>query len=285
MPRCAFLSMDSIADFYVYDDLLHEPLKHVGWQVETVSWRATGINWSDYDLVIIRSPWDYQQDADAFLHCLETIESESRLLNDLTTVKWNISKTYLQDVQEAGIAIVPTLFPNQLDSDTVNSAFTQFSCDELVIKPVISANADHTYRLTRSNLTGQLAQYQNIFQRREFMLQPFIRNIMEEGEYSLFYFGEQFSHAIKKVPKSGDFRVQEEHGGQLFSVIPDAELLCIAQDTLSCIPGKTLYARLDFVRYNNRYMAMELELIEPSLYFNLDAESPQRFVHAMLQQC
>lgn len=282
MKRCAFLSMDSIADFFVYDDLLHSPLYDAGWTVETISWKKENVNWSQFDVVIIRSPWDYQQDANAFIHRLEEIQSSSRLLNDLNTVKWNISKTYLKDVQKAGIDIVPTIFSNHLDQTLLDTAFEQFHCDELIIKPVISANADDTFRLSKILTDREFTDYQAVFLDREFMLQPFISNIMDEGEYSLFYFGNQFSHAIKKVPKSGDFRVQEEHGGQLFSVQPDKELLQIAEKTLSSIPSKTLYARLDYVRYQHQYVAMELELIEPSLYFNMDEGSPRRFVDAMV---
>lgn len=295
MPRCAFLSMDSIADFYVYDDLLHEPLNNAGWSVDTVSWRKKNVDWSVYDAVIIRSPWDYQQDAEGFLACLEHIRSQTRLLNDIETVKWNISKTYLKDVEQAGTEIVPTLFSDRVTEEsgrnrtsferTILHAFDQFDCTELVIKPVISANADHTYRVTRASLAGQLPLLTNTFEQRAFMLQPFIANIMDEGEYSLFYFGDQFSHAIKKVPKPGDFRVQEEHGGELFSVTPDNALLAIARRTLECIPDKPLYARLDYVRYQGRYVAMELELIEPSLYFNMDSDSPQRFVDVLLGYC
>ena len=114
------------------------------------------------------------------------------------------------------------------------------------------------------------------------MIQPFLTSIVEEGEYSLFYFGGAFSHAIKKVPQEGDFRVQEEHGGRLHPVNVDEVQLAVAKKALSAMPCNALYARVDLVRQNSNWAIMELELIEPSLYFNLDEDSPVRFVEALL---
>ena len=109
-----------------------------------------------------------------------------------------------------------------------------------------------------------------------------LNSVVEEGEYSLFYFGGAFSHAIKKVPKQGDFRVQEEHGGSLHLVTVDSEQLDIAQKALLAMPCEALYARVDLVRQKGEWAIMELELIEPSLYFNLDKQSPLRFVEALV---
>jgi glutathione synthase/RimK-type ligase-like ATP-grasp enzyme len=284
MKRCAFLSMDSLADFFAYDQMLFEPLLKQGWLAEEVSWRKLNVNWNDYDLVVIRSAWDYQQDPVAFLACLKQIEiSSARLENSLKIVQWNISKDYLKDLQNQGINIVPSLWFDSFSFAELEQSFSHFKTPQIVIKPLISANADHTYRLNPQQLAASAAELSHVFATREFMIQPFLPAIVEEGEYSLFYFAGEYSHSILKQPKSGDFRVQEEHGGQLKLVEADDEMLTTARHSLAALPEDVLYARVDLVRHQNELAVMEIELIEPSLYFNMDPSSAQRFADALVQ--
>jgi glutathione synthase/RimK-type ligase-like ATP-grasp enzyme len=284
MKRCAFLSMDSLEDFFYYDTLLYEPLKASGWLAEEVSWRKTDVDWSVYDVVVIRTTWDYQDDVEGFLACLQQIEASSAVLhNSLKIVEWNISKNYLKDLQNQGINIVPTLWFDSFLLTELQAGFSHFDTPQIVLKPLVSANADHTYRLTPENLVEQADDLKAVFTKREFMLQPFLTGIVEEGEYSLFYFAGHYSHSILKRPHSGDFRVQEEHGGQLKSIQPCEDMLTTARHCLAALPADVLYARIDLVRHKNEFAVMEIELIEPSLYFNMDAKSPQRFVDAFLE--
>jgi glutathione synthase/RimK-type ligase-like ATP-grasp enzyme len=283
MKRCAFLSMDSLEDFFAYDQMLFEPLKAVGWSAEEVSWRKTDVDWNVFDVVVIRTTWDYQDDVEAFMACLQRIEASSaQLQNGLKAVEWNISKRYLSDLQNQGINIVPTLWFNAFVVAELQIGFSHFDTSEIVLKPLVSANADHTYRLTPENLKEQADELKDVFAHREFMMQPFLPEIVNEGEYSLFYFAGHYSHSILKQPGAGDFRVQEEHGGHLKSIQPSEEMLTIARHCLAALPADVLYARIDLVRHKNEFAVMEIELIEPSLYFNMDPESPQRFVDAFI---
>ncbi|MFT4939636.1 MAG: glutathione synthase/RimK-type ligase-like ATP-grasp enzyme [Paraglaciecola sp.] len=283
MKRCAFLSMDSLEDFYAYDTMLFAPLAKLGWQAEEVSWHKQNVDWHEYDVVVIRSTWDYQSDPQAFLKCLEQINAATCLHNSLKLVKWNLSKEYLKDIENQGITIVPTRWFEDFDLPEVADSFESFNTDQLVIKPLISANADHTYRLTRESLLNQSDTLQKTFADRPFMVQPFLSSIIEEGEYSLFYFAGHYSHCILKMPKEHDFRVQEEHGGQLKLVEATDEMLTQARHTLASLPDDALYARIDLIRYGQEFALMEVELIEPSLYFNMDANSPQRFAEAFVE--
>ncbi|GAC18957.1 ATP-grasp domain-containing protein [Paraglaciecola arctica] len=284
MKRCAFLSMDSLEDFFSSDTMLFEPLKNVGWLVEEVSWRKTDVDWNVYDVVVIRSTWDYQDDAEGFMACLQRIEASSaQLQNSLNIVRWNISKKYLKELQNQGINIVPTLWFDSFSLPEIQAGFSHFDTPELVIKPLVSANADHAYRLTPENLKQQAQKLDTIFATREFMVQPFLTGIVDEGEYSLFYFAGQYSHSILKQPESGDFRVQEEHGGRLSTIQPCEEMLTTARHSLAALPEDVLYARIDLVRHKNEFVVIEIELIEPSLYFNMDPDSPQRFVDAFIE--
>ncbi|XQW85272.1 ATP-grasp domain-containing protein [Thalassotalea piscium] len=293
MNKCAILTMDCLDDFEVYDYLIDSPLADLGWQVELVSWRKPDVDWTNYSAVIIRSPWDYQDDAPAFINVLETIDASSaHLENSLAIVRWNIDKQYLQDLQKQDVEIVPTIWQDRLiqqrlsESDILNY-FSQLKQKQIVLKPRISANSDNTFWLTESNIHQRLDEINDAFSTRDFMVQPFMESVIAEGEYSLFYFNGDYSHAILKTPKKDDFRVQEEHGGQLKAVIPEKNLLEYGQKTMDAITRlhqTPLYARIDFVRYDDGFALMEAELIEPSLYFNMDEGSPKRFAKAFVDR-
>ena len=284
MKRCAFLSTDNLEGYFVYDELLYEPLKQVGWLVETVSWHSKNVDWNTYDVVVVRSTWDYQQHARAFMQCLRRIdESTAILANSLRLMTWNISKEYLKDIASQGISIVPTLWLDTFDLSAVSAGFEHFGCERLVVKPTISANADHTYMLDREQLLAQAKDLKSVFTDRAFMVQPFIEAVVTQGEYSLFYFNGHYSHTILKSPQQGDFRVQEEHGGSMQTVDPDEEMLTQARHTMAAMPDDALYARIDLLRYQDEYVVIEIELIEPSLYFNMDTQSPKRFAEAFVE--
>ena len=283
--RCAFLSTDNLEDFFVYDRMLFKPMANRGWAVEEVSWRDQSVDWSVYEVVVVRSPWDYQDEPELFQKALEKIVSAGCILeNSLSLIEWNISKHYLAELESKGVPIVPTRWFNTFVADEVLKAVDEQGAEDFVIKPVISANADDTYRLNKSLLQQSAEKLAEVFSNRDFMLQPFLNAIQEEGEYSLFYFGGHYSHTILKVPKDADFRVQEEHGGSLHSVEPEDALLTLADKTLAALPEQPLYARLDYIRSENGFQVMEVESIEPSLYFNMDEDSPQRFTDAFCEK-
>ena len=294
MKHCAILTMDNLSDFECYDNLLDEPLKQLGWQTQLVSWRSQKVNWQQFDAVIIRSPWDYQDDASAFISVLETIDnSNALLLNSLATVRWNIDKVYLQSLTEHGVTIVPTLWSENFIGEKLTGYFAHFDCQQLVIKPRISANADNTFWLKKATAEQSITELETVFSQDNFMVQPFIESVISEGEFSLFYFNGEYSHAILKTPKADDFRVQEEHGGRLQKIIPEQVLLAQAEHALAVIAKLTgempLYARLDFVRVSDDeacepFALMEAELIEPSLYFNMDNQAAQRFANAFVKR-
>lgn len=274
---CAFLTLEDRSDFCIYDHLLHEPLKKRGWVVSEIPWTRTTVEWKEFDAVIIRSTWDYQNAPDVFLLTLEKIERVTRLYNPVGVCRWNLSKRYLIDLQEKGIGIVPTHWLAQLDEKSIDMIFTQTSVSRLVAKPLIGANADDTYVLD-ANDTQTWVDALRVFADREVMVQPFIDSIIREGEYSLFYFGGELSHSILKVPAHDDFRVQEEHGGIIRSITPDSDMIHAGNRALKAIENTLLYARVDLVRLDSgNAVVIEVELIEPSLYFEQCPESTELF--------
>jgi glutathione synthase/RimK-type ligase-like ATP-grasp enzyme len=277
--KICFLSMDDLEGYVSDDELAIEPLEKLGWIVETISWRDKSVNWNDFVAVIIRTTWDYQKFPDEFLEVLRKIDaSTARLENPLKIVEWNLAKTYLREFEDKGIKIVPTIWD---EKSVTNADFhkwkTFFKSDEIIIKPIVSATAEHTYRL--SEFSSELTE---TFANKAFMVQPFMPKIVEEGEFSLFYFGGNYSHTILKSPKTEDFRVQEEHGGIITQVEPSEKLSAAAQKVFNQIDDKLLYARIDFVRdENDDFCLMELELIEPALYLRMDENAPQFFAETV----
>jgi len=270
--------MDDMAHYVADDDLAIAPLNGLGWEVATISWRDTSVSWNDFEIVVIRTPWDYQRTPDEFLAVLEKIDSSTaRLENPLDVVKWNLDKRYLRELELRGLRIVPTIWDGVYDQRSFYRWMADLGCDELIIKPTVSATAEHTYRLAEFDVS-----LDDVFATRSFMVQPFLENIVAEGEYSLFYFNGEYSHTILKSPKAEDFRVQEEHGGIINAVEPDQKLRDASMRAFEMISPSPLYARVDLVRDDeNEFALIELELIEPALYLRMDAESPRRFALAI----
>ena len=283
MPKSAFLTLANKEGWVMDDDLVHEPLRQFGWEVENVPWDAD-VDWNAFDVVIIRSPWDYQQQIDKFLFVLQQIEgSSARLFNSLEIVRWNIDKKYLFEMQSAGIEIVPTLLVDSLTVGKLLKVFQHFQCDEIIIKPTIGANADDTFRINRQTDETTLTSICELFASRESLAQPFLKSIVTEGEFSLIYLDGKLSHSILKTAQQGDFRVQEEHGGGVVPITnPEPELITAAEKTINFLPETPLYARVDMVRTNNHTFAlMELELIEPCLYFRFCEKAATDFANVI----
>lgn len=280
--RCAFLTMEDTSGWSIDADLAIPSLNALGWDIDTVPWRATGIDWSQYDAVYIGTPWDYPEDPDGFLDLLARIEAAGTLVaNPLSLVRWNLYKTYLRDLEERGADIVPTAWHDGIGAAQIPGLFDETGSDRIIIKPVVSTNATDTFLLTRGVDAATCEDVAGRFTNRAAMVQPFIPAIQDEGEFSLFYIGGVLSHAIRKVPKSRDFRVQEEHGARIDAVRADANLERTGNAVMALVEPQPLYARVDFVRGpDDRLLLMELELIEPSLYLRMEAGAPARFAEA-----
>jgi glutathione synthase/RimK-type ligase-like ATP-grasp enzyme len=282
MKRCAFLTLDKKGDYCIDDEQAVRPLTAFGWQVSTLSWRQTAVPWTDFDAVIIRSTWDYWNDVAAFLKVLERIDRETRLANPLELVRWNLEKTYLRDLQARAVRIVPTIWPKSIRAERWVDFFDRMQSDELVIKPVIGANGEDACRVSRTDPLERLEQIETLFRGRAAMVQRFMPHILDEGEYSLFYFNGNLSHAILKVPVDAEFRSQEEHGAEILSVEPEQHLLEAGEQAVVALPGAPLYARIDFVRNDaGKFALMELELIEPSMYLRTNEAASATFARAI----
>ncbi len=274
--KIAFLSCDNLDGYIVDDDLALQPLKEAGFLVETKPWSAS-CDWSQYRAVVVRTTWDYTQKLDEFLVALEHISSQTQLINDLSIIQWNSKKTYLRDLKSWGLKIIPTEYSWPSDWSAL---FEKWRTETLMVKPQVGASSINTFKVTRETLP-----LRPLFSQGP-LVQPFRENILTEGEFSFHFFYGEFSHAIQKIPKSGDYRVQEEYGGNIVSITPSPEDLELATTIYKTVEGKlktpTLFHRVDLVRSpEGELEIMELELVEPSLYFRTTPVAAPNFANAL----
>ena len=238
---------------------------------------------SGFALILPLIAWGYQRDCPRWFALLDRLEAEGLpVTNPVRILRWNTDKSYLTQLGEAGVAVVPTRMAGALCEADLLAARRAFGTDTLVIKPPISGGADGTFRLGATDTLPSSVAGQRM------MIQPYLPGIASEGEFSLFYFDGHFSHAIIKRPAAGDFRVQDQFGGYEESVAAPAEAKALAATALSAAStitqtGPLAYARVDMLRNSEgQFALMELELIEPALFLQFANDRGAAFAKAIL---
>lgn len=252
-------------------------LRRAGLEVEPRPWTDPG-DLASFDLVTPLVAWGYHLDPPRWHALLDRLEaSEATTINPVALLRWNSDKRYLAELGAAGISTVPTRLVETLDETALAAARADYG-DVLVIKPPISASADGTFRLGPSDLVPDAARG------RTMMVQPFLRSVTNEGEYSVMLFGGRFSHCIVKRPKAGDYRVQPHLGGSEAPVAPPEGAITLAEAALAAAPADSAYARVDMVRdKDGRLCVIELELIEPALWLQHAPDGGASFTAAILE--
>lgn len=244
----------------------------IGISLHPAFWQDEGTNWAQFDLVSPLMAWNYPQNLPRFLACLEEIKSAGVLLaNPYEIIIDNFDKSYLVRLFNSG-ACVPPIFDVAIDDTAaIYGAFDKFDCDEIIIKPRIGAGAWRQVRLKRFDELPSREDLPPDFA----LIQPFIPSICSQGELSMLFMGNEFSHALMKTPKAGDYRSQTKYGAEEKNIIPPTKAIEAAAQILSLYdPQNTLsYARVDMVEgANGEWLLMEIELIEPYLYLPFDGQ-------------
>ncbi|MFL6722031.1 MAG: RimK family alpha-L-glutamate ligase [Sphingomonas sp.] len=251
-----------------------------GAKVEPIAW-TDAEDLSGFDLVLPLVVWGYHLDYARWVDLLGRAERGGwRMINPPPLLRWNGDKAYLAELAERGVATVPTLAVEACCDADLEEARRRFDSDWLVIKPPISASAMGAHRLgPKDDLPGESV-------RQPMIIQPLIEEIARTGEFSLMLFDGEFSHAVVKRPKSGDFRVQEHHGGAtLPCAAPPAGAVKLAQAALAVAPAHAAYARVDIVPDDDGVLRiMELELIEPSLFLDHAPDGGLAFTRSVLSR-
>jgi len=258
------------------DQPLADALRALGYQVEPEPW--TDIDPNTHlaaDPVVLRSTWDYHRVPTMFQAWLAAMADSRRvLLNPPDVARDNIDKIYLQALHAAGIAIPRTRWIEKPDEASLAEALREEGWTQAVLKPRIGATAHGTFLITADAIPSD----DDLAPARASgaLVQEFIPEIRERGEISLVYAGGQFSHAVVKHGQAGDFRVQQDFGGVVSAAVPSAAVLAFAGSVMTHVPASCAYARVDIVESARGPLLMELELIEPELYFRIVPGSAER---------
>jgi glutathione synthase/RimK-type ligase-like ATP-grasp enzyme len=265
------------------DRLLIPALERLGCRAEPALWDDRARRWGDYDAVLPRSTWDYHRRLPEFLGWLDRLERESvPVWNRMPTLRWNVDKRYLRELEAAGIPVTPTVWVARGSAVTLHDLSQSVRSDTLVVKPAVSASAFETWRTDRSRATEDEARFSRMAAHRDLMVQPFLPVFETDGEISHVFIDGAFSHAVRKRPRPGDFRVQEEHGGTAERTEASDDLVRQAARALAAAPEATLYARVDGIVISGRLVVTELELVEPRLYFGWHEGAADRFADRLL---
>lgn len=281
-PRIAIATCAAYEELKGDDRLLREALEERGAEALSLVWDEAEPNWEDFDLCLVRSTWDYHEKHEQFLAWTQRVAAATALHNPAELIAWNSEKTYLRELADTGVPTVPTLWIERGSQIQVEELLHREGWQEAVIKPVVDLGARNLHRVQAG--TGEADQaLAKVLSRHQAMAQPFLPSVETEGELSLIYIEGTFTHAVRKHPAKGDFRVQSIWGGTATTTKPDPEHLRIGDLTLSQLDEPPLYARVDLVKdlFDNPAL-IELELIEPNLYLATHPTAAERLANAVL---
>lgn len=250
-------------------------LRRAGLTVEDRAWTRSG-DFAAFDLVLPLLTWGYCRAAPAWQAAVDDWAARGLpVLNPPAVLRWNVDKAYLGRLAARGAPVVPTLYVERVSEEALGDAAAAFGTEALIAKPRISASAWQTVRWSPgAALDGGPDGAA--------MIQPFLPAILDDGEISLIYVAGAFSHAIRKRPSPGDFRVQPEHAGIITPHAPAPDERAAADTILAAVDEDLLYARVDLCRDGaGAPVLMELELVEPDLYFQHDPQGGAAFAGAV----
>jgi glutathione synthase/RimK-type ligase-like ATP-grasp enzyme len=279
--RVALITWSGLPHGAESERLVLPHLASAGVDARFVDWRDPAVNITQFDLVVLRTCWDYHLRIAEFLEWLQQIAHAVPVLNAPETVLWNYNKFYLQELEVQGIEIAPTVFVADGSLSAADRARI-LGWQKIVVKPAVSATAHNTW----------LAESKSFFQGNEparkmqgsYLVQQFVPEVVTNGEISFIYIDGRYSHAVLKRPAAGDFRVQKDFGGSAKLLYPPAALVSQANEIAAAVPyvRGSLYCRIDAVEKDGRLLLMELELIEPELFLGLADGAAESFAAATL---
>ena len=274
-PRIALVTSSAIPDLTPSDRVLAAALHARGLSAEPAVWTDQAVRWGEYDLVIVRSPWDYFLRIGEFLDWIDRLDAagDVKLANGAAVLRWNTHKRYLRELAERGAPLPPSLWLDHGTVPDLNRDAEQRGWARLVVKPAVSGGAHDTWVTDAPLGPAQQERVAAMLARGDVLVQPFIEAVPRDGEMSFVFLEGRFSHAVRKRAAAGDFRVQTEHGGSVArETVGDAQVRAAAA-VLALAPEPTLYARVDAIVSEAEFLIMELELVEPDLFLDYAPEA------------
>ncbi len=272
-----------VAQVIAEDALLVDALTARGVRCARVAWDAPELLARPWQAAVIRATWDYHVRLDAWKVTLCALSQHTTLLNPWPLVAWNLDKRYLLDLAGRGQPVVPTeVVPPGAPPPEFAALADRLSARELVAKPAVSGGARDTFRLGPADLASPPPALLAAMARERYLVQPFEPSILTAGELSLVVLEGRLSHAVRKTPRPGDFRVQDDHGGRVHPHLATGEERLFAEAVVASVSPRPAYARVDAIRRADGSLAlMELELIEPELFLRCEPSAASALAEAI----
>lgn len=259
------------------EDLLMTALADGGLTASLVAWDDPAVTWSDYDIAVLRSAWNYIENLDVFLDWAVTAAAQTHLFNPVEVVQWNTHKGYLRDLAKRGVPVVPTAWLGVGEELDLADIMADRGWHDVVAKPVVGAGSFLTDRITDPTSASARAFWSELCTDREVMVQPYLASVEAYGERSLIWIDGELTHAVRKSPRLGD--ADESVSDALPIAHAEREL---AEAVIADIPQSLLYARIDLIRDDHdQPLLAELELVEPSLFLKQEPASLRRLVRGI----
>lgn len=267
------------------DAYLNHAFQALGATTARVDWADACVDWASFDAILIRQTWDYFERFDEFSSWLDRVEPLTRVVNPVPVMHWNADKRYLVELYDAGVPTVPTqVIAKQPDAPELAVLMGQYGYEAAVIKPVVSGAGRETWRIAHEQVGEHETRWRQLVAQEDMLLQPFMPAIVESGEVSLIVIAGQVTHAVRKIAAPGEFRVQDDHGGTVHSHTPAAVEIALAERAIAAVQGDVSYARVDLVDSPAGPLVMELELIEPELFFRHAPDAAGKLAQVMMSR-
>ncbi|TVQ78107.1 MAG: hypothetical protein EA369_07580 [Bradymonadales bacterium] len=267
------------------DLLLARALEANGLRVSLENWERFEPESQRMQAVLFRTTWGYPKKLKAFKNLLKSLsKSGLDVWNSPNQIRWNLKKDYLLKLEGLGYPVIPSKLLRREELRNISDILSKLEYESFVIKPLVGSSALGCHRLELGDSLELLTQELQNSNCDHWLLQEFQETLITEGELSLVFFENEFSHAALKRPGQDDYRVQEELGGKVEITPCPSEALRVAKKILNGLEEEPLYARVDLVRKNKGYLLMELELIEPDLFLRLHKPSVAQFSSSLLKR-
>jgi len=264
-------------------------------QPSLISWDDPNIDFSTFDICLLKTPWNYCNNHQAFIDWAKRVATQTQLFNSPDIIQWNSDKHYLEELSSIGIPTVPTIFVDRGAQYSGNKCFTALKTDRIVVKPCISAGSQNTRAFDMQNIDMANTFLANQLKARDMMIQPFVKSVESFGEQSYIWIDGQMQHTLRKYPRfDGDAEKMptpvESNEAELSLTTQVMSFICErfakqSDNNLAGPLGTPLYARIDMVRNDNDMpLVAELELIEPSLYLHLADSALRHYVDAIFDR-
>jgi len=280
----AFVTCRKLPGIHDDDGRAAEALRSRGVSVKAAVWDDPAVSWSRFTSAVIRSTWDYHLEPERYAAWLQQCAADGvNLWNPAATVLENMNKRYLIDLANAGVEVVAMKYLERGRPQCLRSILERRGWRHAVVKPAVSASAFGTWRTSLEGADVDQARLDRDVAGRCVLVQPFVDEVVTQGEWSLIFFGGEYSHAVLKRPAEGDFRVQEELGGHAVASEPPSAVIEQARTILARVPAPLLYARVDGIERDGRFVLMEVEINEPFLYIASAHGAAERFADAIVR--